>query len=87
VSEIDGRDTYLLIALDERKAYPGGSGNVSFYATQNARLGKLAKAGLIVQNGALDDVTPYWRLTEEDVAFLKNVGRGMELMAERISND
>lgn len=77
MTNIDGRDTYLLITLDERKAYPGGTVGVSFDASQNARLGKLAKAGLIVQNGALPTGASYWRLTDAGAAFLESVAQKM----------
>lgn len=87
MSNIDGKDTYLLIALDERRAYPGGATGVSFDASQTARLGKLVKAELIVQNRALPTGVPYWRLTDAGVAFLEGVAQKMEALVERMSND
>lgn len=85
MSEIDGRDTYLLIALDARGAVPGGTIGASFHPDQNIRLGKLVKAGLIVQNAAGDDGAPFWRLTEAGMAFLADVARELEALVERMA--
>jgi hypothetical protein len=79
VTDIDSKDTYLLIALDERKAYPGGSIVVEINTDGDnpERLLRLWQAGLI------EGVTLYpgrlesWRLTKAGVAFLENVEHDM----------
>jgi hypothetical protein len=78
MTNVDSKDTYLLIALDERKAYPGGTVvEMNTDGDNPERLLRLWQAGLIEGFTLYPGRPQSWRLTDAGVAFLEGVAQKM----------